>query len=142
MFPTPTGRARLWCVSHEPVADAPNHSYPYLLNTGRTVEHWHTRTKTARVGILEALAPEGWMDINPRDAGDLGVSHGDRVRLVSRRGKVEGIPVRVTSIMRPGEVFVPFHYDELCVNRLTIDDFDPISREPNYKQAAIRIEAT
>jgi assimilatory nitrate reductase catalytic subunit len=140
-FPTPTGRARLWCVSPEPIADAPSPDYPFLLNTGRTVEHWHTRTKTGRVGILESLSPEGWVDMNPSDAGDLGVGQGDRVRLVSRRGKVEGIPVRVTGIVRPGEVFVPFHYDELCVNRLTVDEFDPISREPNYKQAAVRIEA-
>jgi assimilatory nitrate reductase catalytic subunit len=140
-FPTPTGRARLWCVSPEPIADAPSPDYPFLLNTGRTVEHWHTRTKTGRVGILESLSPEGWVDMNPSDAGDLGVGQGDRVRMVSRRGKVEGIPVRVTGIVRPGEVFVPFHYDELCVNRLTVDEFDPISREPNYKQAAVRIEA-
>ena len=54
---------------------------------------------------------------------------------------VEGIPVRVTATVREGEVFVPFHYDELCVNRLTVDEFDPISREPNYKQAAVHVEA-
>jgi assimilatory nitrate reductase catalytic subunit len=68
------------------------------------------------------------------------VRSGDRARLVSRRGAVEEIVVRVTSIVRPGEVFVPFHWDGWSANRLTVDEFDPISREPNYKQAAVRLE--
>ncbi len=140
VFPTASGRARLWCVDPEPIADAPDDEYPLLLNTGRTVEHWHTRTKTGRVAVLEGLAPEGWVDLNPEDANRLGVHQGERVKLVSRRGSVPGIPVRVTGVVRPGEVFMPFHYDELCVNRLTVDEFDPISREPNYKQAAVRLE--
>jgi anaerobic selenocysteine-containing dehydrogenase len=140
VFPTPSGRARLWCVSPEPVSDAVNERFPFLLNTGRTVEHWHTRTKTGRVDILESLAPEGWVEINPADAAGLRVAAGDRVRLVSRRGMVEGVPVRVTATVRQGEVFMPFHYDELCVNRLTVDEFDPISREPNYKQSAVHVE--
>ncbi|MGK2957671.1 MAG: molybdopterin oxidoreductase family protein [Acidimicrobiales bacterium] len=139
-FPTASGKAMLWPVTLEPIADAPSDQYPFFLNTGRTVEHWHTRTKTGRVDILESLAPEGWVEVNPIDAESLGVKSGERVRLVSRRGQVEGIPVRVTGIVREGEVFVPFHYDELCVNRLTVDEFDPISREPNYKQSAVRIE--
>ena len=139
-FQTPTGKARIWTVSPLPVADAPDSRFPFLLNTGRTVEHWHTRTKTARVGILEKLAPEAWVEMNPADADRLGLRSGDRVRLVSRRGAVEGIGVRVTSVVRVGEVFVPFHYDEWCVNRLTVDEFDPISREPNYKQCAVRVE--
>ena len=140
VFPTPSGRARLWCVTPQPITDAPSHRYPYLLNTGRTVEHWHTRTKTGKVGILEHLAPEAWVEVNPADADRLGVASGDHVRLASRRGVVENLLVRVTAIVRVGEVFVPFHYDERCVNRLTVDEFDPLSREPNYKQSAVRIE--
>ena len=139
-FPTPSGRARLWCVSPQPISDAVDERFPFLLNTGRTVEHWHTRTKTGRVPVLEKLAPEGWVEVNPGDARRLGVRPGDHVRLMSRRGRLEGIPVRVTATVREGEVFVPFHYDELCINRLTVDEFDPISREPNYKQAAVHIE--
>ena len=138
-FPNPSGKAKLWCVSPEPVRDAPNQHFPFMLNTGRTVEHWHTRTKTGRVDILEKLAPEGWVEVNPADAERLGVSAGDRVSLESRRGAVDGVVVRVTATVREGEVFVPFHYDEWCVNRLTVDEFDPISREPNYKQSAVRI---
>jgi assimilatory nitrate reductase catalytic subunit len=140
IFPTSSGRARLWCVEPEPIADSPDDDFPLLLNTGRTVEHWHTRTKTGRVPILDRLAPEAWVEVNPNDARPLRINSGDRVRLVSRRGHVEGIVVRVTAIVRPGEVFTPFHWDQWSVNRLTIDEFDPISREPNYKQAAVRIE--
>jgi anaerobic selenocysteine-containing dehydrogenase len=139
-FPTPSGRARLWCVTPEPIADAPNARYPFLLNTGRTVEHWHTRTKTGRIEALNSLAPEAWVEVNPADAARLGVTSGGRVRLASRRGVVDDVLVRVTATVREGEVFVPFHYDERCANRLTVDEFDPISREPNYKQSAIRIE--
>jgi assimilatory nitrate reductase catalytic subunit len=68
------------------------------------------------------------------------VGSGDHVRVASRRGVVEDLLVRVTAIVREGEVFIPFHYDERCANRLTVDEFDPISREPNYKQSAVRIE--
>lgn len=141
-FPTASGKAKLWSVTRQPIADAPNDQFPFVLNTGRTVEHWHTRTKTGRVDILDSLAPEGWVEVSTVDANRLGIKSGERVRLVSRRGQVEGIPVRVTGIVRQGEVFMPFHYNELCVNRLTVDEFDPISREPNYKQSAVRIEVS
>jgi assimilatory nitrate reductase catalytic subunit len=140
VFQTSSGRAQLWCVEPQPISDAPDDAYPLLLNTGRTVEHWHTRTKTGRIGVLNQLAPEGWVEVNPHDAAALGVEGGDLVDLVYRRGRVDSIPVRITTTVRAGEVFVPFHYDERCVNRLTVDEFDPISREPNYKQSAIRIE--
>ena len=139
-YPYPDGRARLLVVEPEPIRDAPRAAYPLLLNTGRTVEHWHTRTKTGRVPILEALAPEAWVEIHPHDATALGVASGDLVTISSTRGSVPRIRARVTAIVRPGEVFVPFHWDERCANRLTDDQFDPISREPNYKQCAVRIE--
>jgi assimilatory nitrate reductase catalytic subunit len=140
VFHTASGKARIYCVDPQPIADSPDDEFPFLLNTGRTVEHWHTRTKTGRIGHLNQLAPEGWIDVNPADAVALGVRAGDTVDLVSRRGRVDGVPVRITATVRAGEVFVPFHYDERCVNRLTVDEFDPISREPNYKQSAVRLE--
>jgi assimilatory nitrate reductase catalytic subunit len=139
-FPTASGRARLWCISPRPIGDPPTAEYPFLLNTGRIVEHWHTRTKTGRVPILEEMAPEAWVELNPIDAERVGVASGVLARLVSARGEVDRLRVRVSAVVRPGEVFVPFHYDERCVNRLTVDEFDPISREPNYKQCAVRVE--
>jgi len=140
VFPTPDGRARLQRVDPVPLTDRPRDRFPLLLNTGRTVEHWHTRTKTGRVEVLERLAPEAWVEVNPEDARRHNVRSGDVVRLVSERGAIERIVVRVTSVVRAGEVFVPFHYDEACANRLTLNEFDPISREPNYKQCAVRLE--
>ncbi|MGH9188113.1 MAG: molybdopterin oxidoreductase family protein, partial [Acidimicrobiales bacterium] len=140
VFPTTDGRARLHCVTPQPVADRPRRRFPLTLNTGRTVEHWHTRTKTGRVAILEGMAPEAWVEVSPTDADRLGLHSGDRVRIVSERGAIERIAVRVTGTVRAGEVFVPFHYEEACANWLTINEFDPISREPNYKQCAVRIE--
>lgn len=139
-FGTDTGRAKLWCVTEAPIGEAVRPLFPLLLNTGRTVEHWHTRTKTGRVPVLEGLAPEAWVEVNPVDARSAGVDAGGWARLVSQRGAIDRIRVRVTETVRPGEVFVPFHFDEACANRLTINEFDPISREPNYKQCAVRLE--
>ena len=90
--------------------------------------------------MLERLAPEAWIEMNPTDARALGLRSGELARVVSERGVIDRIVVRVTSVIRAGEVFIPFHYDETCANRLTFNDFDPISREPNYKQCAVRIE--
>ena len=140
LFPNPTGRVRLPLVERQPLSEPPRPDFPFVLNSGRTVEHWHTRTKTGRVALLESLAPEAWVEVNPADAAELKIRTGDVVRLVSPRGAVERVTARVTAIVRAGEVFIPFHYDEACANRLTNDEFDPISREPNYKQCSVRIE--
>jgi assimilatory nitrate reductase catalytic subunit len=134
------GRARVFAVEPKPIRDMPRREYPLLLNTGRTVEHWHTRTKTGRIPILEGLAPEAWVEINPDDASALGIRAGDWVRVRSSRGHIDAIRARVTEIVRTGEVFIPFHWADQCANRLTDDEFDPISREPNYKQCAVRVE--
>jgi assimilatory nitrate reductase catalytic subunit len=113
-----------------------------VLNTGRTVEHWHTRTKTANVPILERLSPQAWLEMNPRDARTLKLKAQDRVDVVSQRGRVRDVELRVTETIAPGQVFVPFHYAEANANQVTQSAFDPISREPNYKQSAVRVERT
>ena len=79
-------------------------------------------------------------DGNPLDAKGLGLRSHDRVDVVSRRGAVRGVELRLTEIVAPGQVFMPFHYAEANVNEVTQSAFDPISREPNYKQCAVRIE--
>jgi len=139
-FNRPDARAAVRSVARRPLQQPPSPQYPLLLNTGRTVEHWHTRTKTGRIPILEGLAPEAWLEIHPEDARQVGVRSGDLVRVTSARGAVDRLRARVTAIVRPGEVFIPFHWDERCANRLTTDECDPISREPNYKQCAVRVE--
>ncbi len=139
-FQTPDGRARLFAIDWEPYPEQPSKSYPFVLNTGRTVEHWHTRTKTKEVKILERMAPTAWLEMNPRDARRLGFRPHDLVTVVSPRSRIDQLELRITEIVAPGQVFMPFHYEEKNSNRLTQSAFDPISREPNYKQAAVRVE--
>jgi assimilatory nitrate reductase catalytic subunit len=141
-FQTPDGRARLICADWAPFPEQPNREFPLVLNTGRTVEHWHTRTKTGEVPILEHLSPQSWLEMNPRDARGLGLRSHDRVDVISRRGRVRGVELRLTEITAPGQVFMPFHYFETNANDVTQSAFDPISREPNYKQCAVRVERT
>jgi anaerobic selenocysteine-containing dehydrogenase len=138
---TPDGRIVLRPVTPIPMSEPPNAEYPFILNTGRTVEHWHTRTKTGKVAILDKLISEAWIDISRPDALRLGVADGDFVRLASRRGKTEPIRVRTTATLRLGHVFMPFHFAERCANDLTLAEFDPLSREPNYKQCAVSVSA-
>jgi assimilatory nitrate reductase catalytic subunit len=139
-FPTDDGRARLIPVAWEPFPEQPTTEFPFVLNTGRTVEHWHTRTKTSQVPILERLAPRAWVEMNPRDARTLRLKPQDEVDVVSRRGRVRAVELRLTETIAPGQVFVPFHYAEANANQVTQSAFDPISREPNYKQSAVRVE--
>lgn len=139
-FSTADGRARFVSAAWEPFPEQPNRDFPLVLNTGRTVEHWHTRTKTREVPILESLSPSAWLEMNPADAARLGLRSHQRVDIASRRGTVRGVELRLTEIIAPGQVFMPFHYFETNVNEVTQSAFDPISREPNYKQCAVRVE--
>jgi assimilatory nitrate reductase catalytic subunit len=141
-FSTEDGKARLLPVEWRPFPEPPTAEYPFILNTGRTVEHWHTRTKTGQVPILAALAPNAWLEMNPRDARRLGLRSHDRVDVVSGRGRVSGVELRLTGIVAPGQVFMPFHFVETNANQVTQSAYCPISREPNYKQCAVRIEKT
>lgn len=140
VFQTEDGRARLLTIDPEELPEGPNDSYPLTLNTGRTVEHWHTGTKTREVGLLSRLAPEAWVEISPKMARREAIGPHDRVSLVSARGRVDDLLVRITETIHPEHVFVPFHFVEHCINKLTIPAFDPKSREPNYKQCAVRIQ--
>ncbi len=113
--------------------------FPLILITGRgTSAQWHTETRTAKSAVLDKLIPQDLMlDINPRDAAELGIRDGMSVRVVSKRA---GIPVkaRVTNCVKPGEVYLPMHDNR--VNQLTHAAFDPHSRQPSYKHSAVRVE--
>jgi assimilatory nitrate reductase catalytic subunit len=141
-FPTDDGKARLLPIEWEPFPEQPTEDYPFILNTGRTVEHWHTRTKTAQVAILQHLSPNAWLEMNPRDAQALKLLPHAHVDIVSRRGRTSGVELRITEMIAPGQVFMPFHFAETNINEVTQSAFDPFSREPNYKQCAVRIEMT
>ena len=142
VFPNSDGRARLHCVPCEPFTEQPNHEYPIILNTGRTVEHWHTRTKTGQVDLLNTMVPHAWLEMNPLDAERLQLTAHDKVTVISRRSRVPDLELRITGIVAPGQVFMPFHFSEHNSNLVTLGAFDPISREPNFKQCAVRVERT
>ncbi len=142
VFPRENGRALLHCVPCLPFTEQPNADFDLILNTGRTVEHWHTRTKTGAIPILNAMVPNAWLEMNPVDAERLKLKPHDRVTVRSRRNAVDGVELRITGIVAPGQVFMPFHFSEANSNLVTLGDFDPISREPNFKQCAVRVNRT
>jgi anaerobic selenocysteine-containing dehydrogenase len=140
VFEHPDGKARVYPVPCEPFVEQPNQEYPLILNTGRTVEHWHTRTKTAQVALLHNMVPNAWLEMNPADAAQLQLKPHDRVTIFSRRSSIKNVELRITGIVGPGQVFMPFHFAESNSNLVTLGAYDPISREPNFKQCAVRVE--
>lgn len=140
----PAGRAVLKGADYLPPFEEPDDDYPFFLTTGRQVYHFHTRTKTGRAPALAGAADDR-VELSPADAERLGVEEGDWVRITSRRGAVE-VRAKAGDIV-PGEVFLPFHYgywDEpgraRAANEMTVYEWDPVSKQPHYKYAAVRIE--
>ncbi|MET7749159.1 nitrate reductase [Micromonospora sp. NPDC005367] len=143
----PGGRAFLHAVEYRPSPEVPDEEHPMLLTTGRTVYQFHTRTKTGRAPQLNSAAPDVWVELNPADAGRLGISEGDLVGIASPRGAVQA-RARLSGI-RPGVVFLPFHYGWFdqdpadrtprAANELTITAWDPVSKQPLFKVAAVAV---
>lgn len=147
----PGGRAFLHAVDYEPSPEVPTDERPLLLTTGRTVYQFHTRTKTGRAPQLDAAAPEVWVEISVDDAGRFGIGEGDLVELRAARGVIEA-RARICGV-RPGVVFVPFHYGYWdlgsaagpgggpgrAANELTLTGWDPVSKQPIYKVAAVAL---
>ena len=134
-------RAWIWARPYEPAAESPDAEYNFWLNTGRVIEHWHTGSMTRRVPVLHNAVPSSYVEIHPEDAAELGVVNGERVKIISRRGELtipaqingRGVPVR-------GMVFVPFFDESHLINEVTLDAFCPISKQPDYKKCAVRLE--
>jgi anaerobic selenocysteine-containing dehydrogenase len=131
----PDGRAFLLATDYVSAPEVPSDEFPLRLVTGRTVYQFHTRTKTGRVPELDAAAPSPWVELHHADAS--GIGDGDLVRVESPRGAIE-VPARLSGI-RPGVVFVPFHYASQAANELTITAWDPVSKQPLFKLAAVRV---
>jgi formate dehydrogenase major subunit len=120
-------------------AENPDKEYPFLLNTGRSLQHWHGGTLSRRSMGLNAIAPEGEIEINAADGHGLGISAGDLIRVSSRRGQVTG-RARLTSHLPRGMIFMTFHFAEIPANILTGDAVDPVAKIPEFKVSAVRIE--
>jgi formate dehydrogenase major subunit len=138
-FGTDDGKAHLVPAEWMPAKELPDAEFPFILNTGRLLEHWHTGSMTRRSFALEAIQPEANVFLNPGDAADMGVAEGDFVRLTSRRGSIE-LRAKLSHRDTPGTCFVPFHFREAAANLLTIDEIDPFGKIPEFKFCAVRVE--
>ncbi|MEN8259486.1 MAG: molybdopterin-dependent oxidoreductase, partial [Pseudomonadota bacterium] len=132
------GKAKLIPLPFIDNNERPDDDYPFWLNSGRLVEHFHTRTKTGKVANNNKFSPIPFMEMNPDAAAELGIRHQTYVRAISRRGDAV-VMVMLTQRVPRNMVFIPFHYHD-CVNRLTLGLLDPHSRQPAFKQSAVRVE--
>jgi len=137
----PDGRAVIWQRPYEPAAESPDNEYPFWLNTGRVIEHWHTGSMTRRIPVLHQAVPNAYVELHPDDAAAYGINNGEKVKVISRRGTTI-LPASINERGLPtkGQVFVPFFDENMMINDTTLDAFCPISKEPDYKKCAVKIE--
>jgi formate dehydrogenase major subunit len=140
-FNTEDGKAHLQGVGYSEPAELPDETYPFTLTTGRVLYQYHTGTMTHREAGIMQYTPSDFVEIHPETAADLGVESGDEVRIESRRGEVV-VPAQVTDRVGPDNVFVPIHFAESAINRLTDEEhLDPSAATPEYKVSAVRLGA-
>lgn len=143
----PEGRAVIKAADYLEAHEPPTAQYPFVLITGRTLYHFHTRTKTGRSPELNRAAPQPWVEMSPADSSAAGIAEGDVVEVTTPRGTIQ-VQCRISGI-RDGVVFVPFHYGywdvaphtghHRAANELTLTDWDPVSKQPIFKTAAARV---
>ncbi len=136
-FATPNGRAQLAIRPYMPPGEQPDSDYPFVLVTGRRLEHYNAGTMTRRTANLE-LVPEELLEVNPDDAARLGISGGDTVEVASRRGAIN-VTADVTDSVASGELFMGFHFPDALANALTSDKTDEVTDCPEYKVTSVRI---
>jgi len=144
VFPTPSGRARFVAAEYVPPAEAPDAEFPLRLTTGRLRDQWHTMTRTGLVAKLFGHSPQPEICLHPMDMKDLGLADGEFARVVSRRG-VAVLKARAGDDLRRGDAFVAMHWGSRFTsgagaNALTLSAFDPFSKQPELKHAAVRVE--
>ena len=135
----PRGRGKFYDIDYVPSVEMPDEEYPFILTTGRLLEHWHGGTLT-RHSKLDDLFPQARVEINPADAARIKIADGQAVRVSSRRGTVV-LRAWVTQRATVGVVFIPMHFHEAAANLLTIDALDPLAKIPEYKACAVRVES-
>ena len=133
----PSGKGKFHPLEYVPSVEMPDDEYPFILTTGRLLEHWHGGTLT-RHSKLDELYPEARVEINPADAARLKIEDGQTVRVSSRRGSIV-LRAWVTERATLGVVFIPMHFAEAAANLLTLDTLDPVAKIPEYKACAVRV---
>ncbi|MGB6874017.1 MAG: formate dehydrogenase subunit alpha [Dehalococcoidia bacterium] len=133
------GKGRLIPLKYVPPGELPDENYPLILTTGRSLYHFHTGTMTRKVAGLNIIEPEGVVEISPEDASQLGIAQGDKVKISSRRGEVI-TKAKVTEALPSGLVFMTFHFAESAANILTNPKLDPVSKIPELKVSAVKVE--
>ncbi|SEO85486.1 formate dehydrogenase major subunit [Rhodospirillales bacterium URHD0017] len=139
-YPTKSGRGKIVPANIRPPDELPDEQYPYVLSTGRVLEHWHTGAMTRRSQVLDELEPEAMAHLPPRELERLGIEPGDMIRVSTRRGVIE-LKVRIDSDVPDGMVFIPFCYAEAAANILTNPALDPFGKIPEFKFCAAQVEA-
>jgi len=139
-FPTPDGRVKLVPADIIPAAERPDADFPFVLITGRQLEHWHTGSMTRRATVLDAIEPMATASMNGEDLRKLGLQPGDVVTVRSRRGEV-ALHVRRDDGTPGGAVFIPFAYYEAAANLMTNAALDPFGKIPEFKYCAVRVVA-
>jgi formate dehydrogenase alpha subunit len=132
------GKGIFHAIEYKPPAEEPDEEYPLVMSTGRILYHFHTGSMTRRAFTLDATVPEGYVEINPATANELGISDGDYVNVSSRRGKIK-TKAFVTDKVAKGSVFIPFHFAEAAANVLTNPVLDPIAKIPELKVCAVKV---
>jgi assimilatory nitrate reductase catalytic subunit len=139
-FGTEDGRARFHAVDHHPSAEMPDERFPYFLTTGRILSQYQSGTQTRRIAELNAADPDPFVEVHPDTARGLRIGDGDLVVLETRRGQIT-IKARLTRDIRLDTLFVPFHWGTAgSANALTIGALDPVSKIPEFKVCAVRLE--
>jgi predicted molibdopterin-dependent oxidoreductase YjgC len=138
-FPTADGRGIFVPVEYTNPTELPDDEFPFVMNTGRQLYHWHTGTMTRRATGLDAREPTPIVEVHPLDAAELGVTEGDLVRITSRRNSMV-TAVRISERVARGQVFVPFHFREAAANLLTNPVLDPYAKMAELKCCAVRVE--
>ena len=137
-FPTPTGRARFVPADVIPANERPDKEFPFVLITGRQLEHWHTGAMTRRASVLDAIEPDPTVLIHPLDLDALGAQAGDVISVASRRGIVS-LYARADDGTPRGAVFIPFCFYEAAANLLTNPALDPVGKIPEFKYCAVKV---
>jgi len=138
-FPRPGGFGKLVAAKLQPPDEQPDAEYPFILTTGRQLEHWHTGAMTRRAAALDALEPSAVANVSRATIAQLGIAPGDMIRVTTRRGTVE-IAARQDDSMPEGVVFIPFAFVEAAANLLTNPALDPFGKIPEFKYCAAKVE--